>query len=65
MTNTLRTTELRGSEGNDMFFLEQKSSDIRDIEEASLSSTGFWDNPDEAVWDNIQTGRDYNAKLRT
>jgi len=26
---------------------------IRDIEAASMSSMGFWDNQDDEVWDNV------------
>jgi len=26
---------------------------IRDIAAASISSTDFWDNPDDEVWDNV------------
>jgi hypothetical protein len=36
-------------------FLKLKSdrTAIQDIEAASMSSTGFWDNLDDEVWDNV------------
>ena len=33
--------------------LKNDKSAILDIENASLSSTGFWDNPDDEVWGNV------------
>ena len=33
--------------------LKQDAEAIRDIEAASMSSTGFWDNPDDEVWDYV------------
>ena len=33
--------------------LKNDKSAIRDIETASLSSIGFWDNTDDEVWDNV------------
>ncbi|MCL1806085.1 MAG: DUF2281 domain-containing protein [Oscillospiraceae bacterium] len=38
-----------------LMFLSMKNDKraIRDIESASLSSTGFWDNNDDEVWDNV------------
>ena len=38
-----------------LMFLRMKSDNraIFDIEAGSLSSTGFWDNADDEVWDNV------------
>jgi len=38
-----------------IMFLRLKSdkSIIQDFVDASVSSTGFWDNPDDEVWDNV------------
>ena len=38
-----------------LMFLRMKNenSTIQDIAAASLSSTGFWDNPDDEVWDHV------------
>jgi len=38
-----------------LLFLRMKheKSTIQDILEASLSSVGFWDNPDDEVWDHV------------
>ena len=38
-----------------LMFLRHKNgkSVIKDIRDASMSSTGFWDNPDDEVWDNV------------
>ena len=38
-----------------LMFLKLKNdkSAISDIETASLSSTGFWDNVDDEVWNNV------------
>ena len=33
--------------------LKNDKSAIRDIEAASVSSTGFWDNADDEVWDHV------------
>jgi len=33
--------------------IEIDKATIRDIETASLSSTGFWNNPDDEVWDHV------------
>lgn len=33
--------------------LKNDKTAIQDIATASLSSTGFWDNPDDEVWDNV------------
>ena len=32
---------------------EHDKAVIRDIGTASMSSTGFWDNPDDEIWDNV------------
>ena len=38
-----------------LIFLKLKSDKetINDLVAASMSSTGFWDNPDDEVWDNV------------
>jgi len=38
-----------------LMFLRLKNDKgaIREMETASLSSTGFWDNADDEVWDNV------------
>jgi hypothetical protein len=38
-----------------LMFLRLKNDKavLQDLEAASLSSTGFWDNPDDEVWDNV------------
>ena len=38
-----------------LIFLKLKSDKetTMDLVAASMSSTGFWDNPDDEVWDNI------------
>ena len=38
-----------------LMFLKLKNdkSIIHDIETASISSTGFWDNPDDEVWNHV------------
>ena len=33
--------------------LKNDKADIADIEAASLSGTGFWDNSDDEVWDYV------------
>lgn len=33
--------------------LKNDTSTIKDVETASTSSTAFWDNPDDEVWDNV------------
>jgi len=33
--------------------LKNDKSAIKDIEAASISSTAFWNNPDDEVWDNV------------
>jgi len=33
--------------------LKNDKSLIQDFVNASMSSTGFWDNPDDEVWDNV------------
>ena len=33
--------------------LKNDKNAIRDLETASLSSTGFWDNTDDEVWDYV------------
>jgi hypothetical protein len=34
-------------------WLEHDQESIRDLVAASESSTGFWDNPDDEVWDHV------------
>ena len=34
-------------------YLEYDKTAVRDIEKASVSSTAFWDNPDDEVWDHV------------
>ncbi|MCL2792091.1 MAG: hypothetical protein FWD87_03295 [Spirochaetaceae bacterium] len=38
-----------------LMFLKLKNDKmvIQDIAAASMSSIGFWDNPDDEVWDNV------------
>jgi len=38
-----------------LIFLKLKSDreTTKDLVAASMSSTGFWDNPDDEVWDNV------------
>jgi len=38
-----------------LMFLKLKSekSTIQDVESASMSSTGFWDNIDDEVWNHV------------
>lgn len=38
-----------------LMFLKLKNDNtiISDVETASLSSIGFWDNADDEVWDNV------------
>ena len=38
-----------------LMFLKLKSdkATIQDIEDASISSTNFWDNPDDEVWNHV------------
>jgi len=38
-----------------LMFLKLKNdgSIIKDLEAASISSTAFWDNPDDEVWDHV------------
>ena len=36
-----------------LVFFERDKTAIQDIEAASMSSTGFWDNPDDEVWDHV------------
>ena len=38
-----------------LMFLKMKNDNsvIMDVEEASMSSVGFWDNPDDEVWDHV------------
>jgi len=33
--------------------IRQDAETISDIETASMSSTDFWDNPDDEVWNNV------------
>ena len=33
-------------------FIDDRS-EIHDFVDASMSSTGFWDNPDDEVWDEV------------
>ena len=33
--------------------LKNDKSIIKDLEAASISSTAFWDNPDDEVWDHV------------
>ncbi len=35
------------------YSMDHDKSIIRDLERASLSSMGFWDNPDDEVWNNV------------
>jgi hypothetical protein len=34
--------------------LKNDKSAVRDLKTASQSSTGFWDNPDDEVWDYVK-----------
>ena len=38
-----------------LIFLKLKNDKeaTKDLMAASMSSTGFWDNPDDEVWDNV------------
>jgi len=33
--------------------LKNDRAAIKDIEAAGISSTGFWDNPDDEAWDHV------------
>lgn len=41
---------LHAAKNHELCLTKDNISDIKDIEAASMSSTAFWDNPDDEVW---------------